>query len=158
MRKTFKWLIGLSGGVAKKVDPVLGLGGGASSQTEFSELHFPFTLKGGNIDTRNASLVSSHLTARASGTANLTRQTLDFRIESKVAAPLKSLGISPVAGNPEITVPVLVRGTFSSPEFVPDVQGAVQETVKGEVQKLYKQGGAGSLGGVAKGLLKTPPF
>jgi hypothetical protein len=80
--------------------------------------------------------VAPHLTASASGRANLTTRTLNFRIEPKVTAPLKNFGIKGIGENPSLTVPVLVSGTFSSPEFKPDVSGAVQETVKGEVQKL----------------------
>lgn len=146
--------------VAKKIEALPGVpqNAGTSPNTDFSEFHFPFTLSGARIDTRNATLASSLLTATASGSANLARRTLDFRVVPKVATPFKSLGIRQLKGIPEITVPILVRGTFSSPEFVPDLQGTVQGTLREEVQKLYRQGGAKTLERVGKDLLGGPRF
>jgi AsmA protein len=126
-------------GVIRKVDAALSFGqGGGSSQTDFSDLNFPFTVSGGVVSTSSASLTAPHLTAAASGRANLTTQALDFRLEPRLSAPqsLKGLGIKGIGENSSVSVPVLVSGTFSSPEFRPDVSGAVQEAVKGEVQKL----------------------
>lgn len=138
--------------LAKKVESTLTLGqaGGGSGRTDFSELRFPFTLDRGVVNTKNASLVSSLLTAKAAGKADLTTQTLDFRIEPKITAPLKSLGLGQIAGNPGLTVPILVRGSFSSPQFTTDVQGSVQKSVTGGLEKLYKPDGVS--GTVSRGL------
>lgn len=147
-------------GLVKMVDSLADLGPKVSSltRTDFSELRFPFTVKGSDVSTRNATIVSRLLTASASGSANLTTQTLNFRIEPKVAAPLKSLGISRIAGVPDITVPVRVRGTFSSPEFEPDTGGNLQNTVKSGLADLLKKRGGADLGGMTKELLKISPF
>ena len=125
-------------GVIRKVDAVLSFAqpGGVLPSTDFSELHFPFTVNGGVVSTSNATLVAHNLTATASGRANLTTHTLNFRVEPKLSTPLKSFSVKGIGVNPEVTVPVLVSGTFSSPQFRPDVSGAVQETVKEEIQKI----------------------
>lgn len=131
-------------------------------KTDFSELHSPFTITNGLVNTTQTTLMSPLLRIIASGNANLVNEKLDFRVEPKFVGTLKGQG-----GEMEhagLQVPVLVTGTFSSPKFRPDLAGMfkkglqkglspskLKETIKGgEATKSIKE--------KAGGLLKKLPF
>lgn len=97
-------------------------------RTDFSELLFPFTITRGVVDTRNTSLNSPFLRALAVGKADLVEERLDFRLEPKFIASVKGQGDTEQRTG--ITVPVLITGSFSSPEFRPDLKGIVQQELK----------------------------
>ncbi len=98
------------------------------SRTDFSELRIPFTAADGVVKTPNSSLVSPLLRLTAMGSANLVEETLNFRVEPKVVSTLKGKGDEEKRSG--IMVPVKVSGTFSSPKFRPDVEGAAKEKLK----------------------------
>jgi len=110
--------------------------------TDFSELNAPFTITDGVVSTPGTSLVSPLLRVLAAGKANLVDESLDLRVEPKVVGTLKGQG--DVTERSGVTVPVLVKGTFSSPSFQPDLKGMLEKGLK-----------EGTLPGT-KGLLKTP--
>ncbi len=116
--------------------------GAEKPRTDFSELNAPFTITDGVVNTPGTSLVSPLLRVLASGKANLVDESLDLRVEPKVVGTLKGQG--DVKERSGVTVPVLVKGTFSSPSFLPDLKGMLE---KGLME--------GTLPGT-KGLLKTP--
>jgi AsmA protein len=120
---------------------------GERPRTDFSELHSPFTLTDGVVETPETSLISPLLRVVAAGNADLVKETLDFRVEPKFVATLAGQGdMKERAG---VTVPVLVTGSFSSPKFRPDLEGMLkQELEKGipdpsELKKILKKEGEG---------------
>jgi AsmA protein len=110
--------------------------------TDFSELNAPFTITDGVANTPGTSLVSPLLRVLATGKANLVDESLDLRVEPKVVGTLTGQG--DVKERSGVTVPVLVKGTFSSPRFEPDLKGMLEKGLKD-----------GTLPGI-KGLPKTP--
>lgn len=116
--------------------------GAEKSRTDFSELNAPFSVTDGVINTPGTSLVSPLLRVLATGKANLVDESLDLRVEPKVVDTLKGQG--DVKERSGITVPVLVKGTFSSPSFQPDLKGMLEKGLR-----------EGTLPGI-KGLPKTP--
>jgi AsmA protein len=124
-------------------------------RTDFAELNAPFSIKQGNVHTPQTSLKSPLIRVIAAGDANLVKETLDFRVEPKVVGTIKGQGDTEQRSG--LMVPVLVTGSFSKPQFAPDLAGMakkqLEETILGsgkEGQKLDKE----SLEETAKGVLK----
>ena len=101
---------------------------GERPRTDFSEFVIPFTITHGIVTTTQAALTSPLVRLLAAGKANLVDQTLDFRVEPKFVATLKGQGDTKERKG--IAVPVLVRGTFSSPTFQPDLKGLLEKGLR----------------------------
>jgi len=153
-------------GMARNIKAAFGMAGQGAERprTDFSELHIPFTVQKGLFRTGKTSLASPLLRVLAAGTADLVSENLDFRIEPRVVATLKGQGDT--ENRSGITVPILVTGTFSSPEFRPDLKGILQQQIGMDLPGL-KQGLQGGLPAKedtlqleekAKSLLKKLPF
>jgi AsmA protein len=117
-------------GMVRNAKAAFGLAerGGEKPRTDFSELHSPFTITKGVVDTRQTRLTSPLLRVLAAGKANLVRESLDFRVEPKFVGTTKGQGDAQQRGG--VTVPVLVTGTFSSPKFRPDLEGMLKGTLE----------------------------
>ena len=127
-------------------------------RTDFAELSSPFTLKNGIFNTPQTSLKSPLIRVVAAGTANLVSEALDFRVEPKVVGTIKGQGDTDQRSG--LMVPVLVTGTFSKPQFAPDLAGMakkqLEETILGsgqDGQKLDKENLEETAKGVLKGIL-----
>jgi AsmA protein len=136
-------------------------------RTDFSELHAPFTITNGVVNTPNTSLVSPLLRISAAGDANLVNETLNFRVEPKFVGTLTGQGDAVQRSG--VTVPVLVSGTFGAPKFRPDLKSMLQKGLQegipqpSEFKKLLpgeggKEGESESVEEKAKSLLKGLPF
>jgi AsmA protein len=126
--------------------------GSERPKTDFTELDIPYTIKNGAVNTPQSNLKSPFIRVIAAGTADLVKETLDFRVEPKAVASIKGQGAADQGGG--IMVPVVVSGTFSSPKFRPDVSAAAKQ----EIQKQILQSEEGQsiekkAGGVLKGIL-----
>jgi len=132
-------------------------------RTDFSELHSPFTITNGVVNTSNTSMSSPLLRVLAAGKADLVKEDLDFRVEPTFVATIK--GQDDTKQRSGITVPVLVTGSFNSPKFCPDLKGMVKNAL-GDPSKLKEilKGPGKETGESApkeeklKGLLKSLPF
>jgi AsmA protein len=113
-------------GMVRNVKAAFGLAqAGERPRTDFSELISPFTIADGIVTTRQTALTSPLVRLLAAGEANLVDETLDFRVEPRFVATLKGQGDTQERKG--IAVPLLVRGTFSSPTFQPDLKGMVEK-------------------------------
>jgi AsmA protein len=120
-------------GMVRNVGAAFGLAekSGKKPRTDFSELKVPYTIENGRFKTTETRLMSPLIRILAAGKADLINETLDFRVEPKLVATLKGQG-----GGVErsgIMVPVLVSGSFSSPEFKPDLTGITKQQIKEQV-------------------------
>ncbi len=127
-------------------------------RTDFAELNAPFSIKQGVVHTPGISLKSPLIRILAAGDADLVKETLDFRVEPKVVATIKGQGDAEQRSG--LMVPVLVSGTFSDPQFAPDLAGMakkkLEETILGSgvgKQLGDKQGLEETAKGMLKGLL-----
>jgi AsmA protein len=125
-------------------------------RTDFAELNAPFSIKNGLVHTPETRLKSPLVRVVATGDANLVQETLAFRVEPKVVATIKGQGDAEQRSG--LMVPVLVSGTFSDPEFTPDLAGVAKKQLEEQIlgsgegaKKLDKEG----LEETAKGVLKS---
>ena len=141
--------------MVRNVGSAFGIGesGGQRPKTDFTELDIPFTIKNGAVNTPQSNLKSPFIRVIAVGTADLVKETLDFRVEPKAVATIKGQGDTDPRGG--IMVPVIVSGTFSSPAFRPDLSAAAQQQIE---EKIFGSGegeeGAKPLEKKAKDALK----
>jgi len=102
-------------------------------KTDFTELDIPYSIKNGAVNTPQSSMKSPFIRVIAAGTADLVKETLDFRVEPKAVASIKGQGAEDQGGG--IMVPVVVSGTFSSPKFRPDVSAAAKQEIQKQIFK-----------------------
>ncbi len=88
-------------------------------RTDFAELELPYTITNGLFKTDATRLASPLLRVLASGSADLAKETLDFRVEPKFVATIQGQGDTVQRAG--IQVPVMVSGSFASPRFTPDL-------------------------------------
>jgi AsmA protein len=125
-------------------------------RTDFAELNAPFSIKNGLVHTPETRLQSPLIRIIAAGDADLVNETLDFRVEPKVVASIKGQGDAEQRSG--LMVPVLVSGTFSEPQFTPDLAGMAKKQLQekilgsGKGEKLLDKKG---LEETAKGALKS---
>ena len=105
--------------------------GSERPKTDFTELDFPYSIKNGAVNTPQSSLKSPFVRVIAAGTADLVKETLDFRVEPKAVASIKGQGDD--SQRQGIMVPVVVSGTFSSPKFRPDLSAAAKQEIEKQV-------------------------
>jgi len=119
--------------MARNVKSAFGMGtqGGPRPRTDFTELAMPFTIKNGVANTPGSSLKSPFIRIIVAGTADLVKETLDFRVEPKAVASIKGQGDASQRSG--LMVPVLVSGTFTSPKFRPDLSAAAKQKIEKQV-------------------------
>ena len=136
-------------------------------RTDFAELHSPFTITNGLVNTPETSLMSPLVRVLAAGKADLVSESLDFRVEPKIVGTLKGQGDNMERSG--FMVPVLVTGTFSAPKFRPDLEGMMKDQLKKVIPdasgmkkvlegKGTQEAPAKSVDETVKGLKKLLPF
>ncbi len=142
--------VGAAFGLAKK--------GEKRPRTDFAEFLMPFTIKNGIANTPKSSLKSPFIRILAVGTADLVKETLDFRVDPQAVATIKGQGDETQRSG--IMVPILVSGTFSEPKFRPDLSAATKQRIEKEifeskeVKKVFEKEELKPLEQNAKDLLK----
>ena len=146
--------------MARNVGAAFGLAktGEKRPRTDFSELLVPFTIKNGVVNTPQSSVKSPFIRITAVGSADLVKETLDFRVDPQAVATIKGQGDE--AKRSGIMVPILVSGTFSEPTFRPDLSTATKQRIEKEifeskeVKKVLEKEELKPLEQKAKGVLK----
>jgi len=156
-------------GMVRNAKATFGLAekGTEKPRTDFAELRIPFTISRGVVNTPDSGLLSPLLRVKAAGTADLVKETIDFRVEPKFVATIAGQGDTQQRSG--LSVPILIDGTFSAPKFRPDLGGMVKQNLTDQLPQLQditkglqREGAskddAKPLEEAAKGLLKGLPF
>ncbi len=98
---------------------------GERPKTDFAELHAPFTINNGLVDTKKTTLKSPFIRVNGSGTADLVSGSIDFRLNPKLVGTIKGQGDKEAHSG--IAVPVIIGGTFDKPTFSPDLEALVKQ-------------------------------
>ncbi|WOF73218.1 AsmA family protein [Parvibaculaceae bacterium PLY_AMNH_Bact1] len=124
--------------------------GGAQS-TDFSELGGTFTITNGVLTNNDLKMLSPLVRVTGKGTVSMPPQTLNYRVEPKLAATLEGQGGSgDVKG---IEVPIVISGPWSNPSFTPDLAAIISnpEGIKDVIDSVKEDGGKGLLQGILGG-------
>lgn len=113
---------------------------GERPRTDFAELQVPLVVADGIATIPEATLKSPFIRARASGTVNLVDESLDLQLTPRLVATIKGQGDA--EQHTGLAVPILVGGTISDPEFLPDLAGLARERLvdEEEVREILKSG------------------
>lgn len=124
---------------------------GGTQSTDFSELGGTFTISQGVLTNNDLKMFSPLVRVNGKGSVNMPAQTLNYRIEPKLAATLEGQGGgSDVKG---IEVPVLVTGSWFDPKFAPDLAAVLsnRDTIKDAIDAVKEDGGKGLIRGLLGG-------
>ena len=127
-------------------------------RTDFTELQSPFTLKNGVYQTADTSLVSPFLRVKATGQADLVKETLNFRVEPKVVGTLKGQGDTKKRSG--VLVPVDITGSFAEPKYEPDLRAVAAQELEKQIfesdkaKEIFEKEEFKPYEDTAKGLLK----
>jgi len=113
-------------GMVRNVQASFGLAAATTEKprTDFAELRVPFTIVNGQVNTPGTTMQSPLLRVSAAGDADLVTEKLNMKVEPRFVATLKGQGDTTERRG--LMVPVLVRGTFSNPQFAPDLTALLQ--------------------------------
>jgi AsmA protein len=113
---------------------------GEKPKTDFAELHAPFTIKNGLVNTPETTLRSPFIRVSATGNADLVSESLDIKVKPTLVGTLKGQG--DVEERKGLTVPVLVGGTFQAPKFRPDLESLARDRLPSEqeISEIIKTG------------------
>ena len=113
---------------------------GEKPKTDFAELHAPFTLTNGLLNTSETTLQSPFLRVTATGDASLVSEVIDMKIKPTIVGTIKGQGDEEKRAG--LSVPVLVGGTFKHPKFTPDLESLVKDQMltEKELGELIKTG------------------
>ncbi len=124
--------------------------GGAQS-TDFSELGGTFSIAQGILTNNDLKLLSPLVRVAGKGTVNMPDQTLNYRVEPKLAATLEGQGgAGDVKG---IEVPIVISGPWANPSFTPDLAAIISnpDGIKDVIDSVKEDGGKGLLQGILGG-------
>ncbi len=128
-----------------------GWDGGGSQSTDFSELSGTFTIASGILSNSDLKLLSPLVRITGKGTVNLPEQTLNYRVEPKLAATLEGQGGSQETRGLE--VPIVISGPWAAPRFTPDLAAIIAnpDGIKDVIDTIKEDGGKGLLEGLLGG-------
>lgn len=104
---------------------IVGWGSGEVQKTDFSEFSSSFNIAHGVAQTNDIRLLGPLVRLSGAGVTELTRKTLNFRINPKIVASIQGQG-----GPLDLTgleIPILITGTWSNPKIAPDVDAILQD-------------------------------
>lgn len=113
---------------------------GERPKTDFAELHAPFSITNGLVNTLDTTLRSPFVRVVATGDANLVNEALDMKVKPTIVSTIKGQGDEEQRRG--LTIPVLVGGTFKAPKFSPDLESLVQDQLPSEeeLSEIIKTG------------------
>jgi len=122
----------------RSIKSVFGAGekSGSKPKTDFAEFVIPFTASKGLVNINGTRLVSPLIRVSASGTTDLGKSLLNLRVAPKLVATLKGQGDT--QEHKGLTIPVSIKGPFSSPAVRPDLKSMFKTGQGLDVKALKK--------------------
>jgi len=127
------------------VETLLGWQQSGDEKTDFSQLSGTYTIDKGILTNQDLLLIGPLLRVTGTGTVDIPKKTLAYRVDPKIVASLEGQG-----GSQDLegfTVPVRVEGPWSRPRIYPEIEGILQDPQKA-LDQLRKLGG-GLFGGTS---------
>jgi AsmA protein len=102
-------------------------------RTPFTRFLVPFSITRGIVYSHKAALASSQVRINATGKADIFKERLDIRLE-----PIKATSNKEKNKGSELWVPMRIFGSFSEPEFKPDLKSIVKENLSKKIIESSK--------------------
>lgn len=102
--------------------------GNTSQETEFSSATGTMVITNGIVQNNDLLMKAPLLNIQGSGTADLPRKYLDYRLVPQIVGTFK--GSTQDASAPGVAVPIKVKGPFSKLTFAPDVGGVIKNVLQ----------------------------
>ncbi|EAR22862.1 hypothetical protein NB231_10428 [Nitrococcus mobilis Nb-231] len=109
-------------------------------QTDFSELGGTLNLAGGVVRNTDFSAKSPLLRIQGQGVANLLKQTVDYRLTTKIVGTLKGQGGQDLEQLRGIPIPLRFTGKLSEPRLTVDLAGLFKERFEQKREELEEKG------------------
>ncbi len=112
------------------LDRLMASGDGSGGTTIFDSLGATFNISGGNLQNDDLLLALRSFEARGAGRVGIGGQDLDY-LFTPIALKLNE--------GKGLAIPIRVRGPWSGPRIVPDLEAALDLNLKAETEKLKAQ-------------------
>lgn len=114
-------------------------------KTDFASLTGNFSIKKGQVNNQKLLMLSPVMRLDGAGIANILKEALDYKLSiTPLSKSTEETELHDLSG---ITIPLLIKGSFSDPKFSIDMDGALKEQIKAKSKDLENK---------AKELLKNP--
>ncbi|WP_372881045.1 AsmA family protein [Psychromonas sp.] len=106
-------------------------------KTDFALLSGNFTVKNAIVDNQKLLMLSPVIRLDGSGLADILKETLDYRLS---VTPLsKSSEETAQTDLDGLSIPLLIKGSFTDPKFSLDTQGVIKEKLDAEKKRLEEK-------------------
>jgi len=117
------------------------IGGGKSAasaeelQTDFSSLVGNFTIKKGIVTTKKLEALAPFMRINGTGTIDLPKEKLNYLVKTKIVGSDKGQGGEELQELNGLTIPVKLKGAWTSPDISLDLKSLLGEKAKLEAKK-----------------------
>lgn len=106
-------------------------------KTDFASLTGKFSIKNGIVDNNKLLMLSPVMRLDGLGLVDILKESLDYKLS---ITPLsKSDAQTELYDLNGVTIPLLIKGSFSDPKFSLDMDGALKEQLKLKAKKLEEK-------------------
>jgi len=106
-------------------------------KTDFASLTGNFVINNGIVNNQKLLMLSPVMRLDGNGLADILKETLDYRLS---VTPLsKSTEKTELGDLSGITIPLLIKGSFSDPKFTLDTEGAIKDRLNIEKKRLEEK-------------------
>ncbi|GMQ76783.1 MAG: AsmA family protein [Gammaproteobacteria bacterium] len=124
-------------------------------KTDFSELRGSMRIENGIATNNDFTVMTPLLRINGRGTANLSAETVDYRVKATLVKTLEGQGGEELKDLVGIPIPIRVTGSFAEPQYALDTQALAEALAKSKVQDLIEEKiGDDTVKGLLKGLFK----
>ncbi|MDH3353965.1 MAG: AsmA family protein, partial [Chromatiales bacterium] len=102
-------------------------------QTDFALLSASVKIKNGVVFNKDLSAKSPLLRIAGAGQADLVSEKIDYRVKAGIVNTLEGQGGKSLSDLKGLTIPLIIKGTFSEPKFSVDLAQLLNEKAKAQI-------------------------
>ncbi len=124
--------LGIGRGVISGIDldRLMRTGDGSGGTTVFDSLTASYTMQGGNVQNEDLLLLLANFRAEGAGRIGLGAQDIDYLFTPIALRANSGQGLA---------IPIRIRGPWSGPSIIPDLEQALQLDVDGKVDEVKQE-------------------
>lgn len=108
-------------------------------KTDFSELIAEVAIVNGVVDTRKLQAQAPFMRISGSGQVDLVKESLDYLVKTKIVASDKGQGGEELKELNGLTIPVKLKGAWTSPDVGLDLGAILEQKAKQEVEQKIEE-------------------